>query len=146
MIAQRILAVLSAFLLVGSVALATVGPPMVSLGQALYLMDEGLVERLHLFIAGHLTDWTWSGVDGAAAVAAGVADPGLDRADPRRHGVVAARPQTGPAVAPAQSVATALHAKAACTAARSAGSTCSANQPFLRSQAPVRQDGCGSGK
>jgi len=61
-IAQRILAVLSAILLVGSVAIATVGPPLVSLGQALYLLDEGLVERLHVFVAGHLADWAWSGV------------------------------------------------------------------------------------
>lgn len=62
MIAQRILAVLSAILLVGSVAIATVGPPMISLGEALYLIDEGLVERLHVFVAVHLTGWVWSGV------------------------------------------------------------------------------------
>lgn len=60
MIAQRILAILSAILLVGSVAIATVGPPAAPLGQVLYLMDEGVVARLHLFVAGHMAEWTWS--------------------------------------------------------------------------------------
>lgn len=60
MIAQRILAVLSAILLVASVAIATVGPPGVPLGQMLYLMDHGLMDRLHGFVAGHMTEWVWS--------------------------------------------------------------------------------------
>lgn len=60
MIAQRILAVLSAILLVGSVAIATVGPPLASLGQMLYLLDRRLIEQLHMLIAGHLSEWIWS--------------------------------------------------------------------------------------
>lgn len=60
MSAQRILAVLSAILLVGSVAIATIASPLVPLGEALYLLDEGVVERLHVLVAGYLTEWTWS--------------------------------------------------------------------------------------
>ena len=60
MIVQRILAVLSAILLVGSVAIGTIGPPGTPLGEALYLLDEGLVERLHDIIALHVAEWAWS--------------------------------------------------------------------------------------
>lgn len=60
MIAQRILAVLSAALLVGAVAIATVTPTSVPLGEALYMMDEGLVQRLHQLITGHVAVWAWS--------------------------------------------------------------------------------------
>ena len=60
MIAQRTLAVLSAILLVGSVALATLGPPGVPLGQMLFMVDHDLMDRMHRFIAGTMTDWVWS--------------------------------------------------------------------------------------
>jgi hypothetical protein len=59
-IAQRILAVLSAILLVGSVAIATLGPPGVPLGQAVFMLDHDLMDRVHRFIATNMTDWVWS--------------------------------------------------------------------------------------
>ncbi len=59
MIAQRILAVLAAMLLVGAVALAMLGPPEVPLGQLLFLIDHDLVNVAHSFIGKHLTGWLW---------------------------------------------------------------------------------------
>lgn len=44
MIARRILAVLSAILLVGAIALAMLGPPEVPLGQAIFMVDHDLME------------------------------------------------------------------------------------------------------
>ena len=52
MIAQRILAVLAAMFLVGAVALATLGPPEVPLGQALFMIDHDLMDATHSFIGG----------------------------------------------------------------------------------------------
>ena len=43
---QRVLAVISAVLLVAAVAIATFGPQSVTLGEALYLLDPELVDRL----------------------------------------------------------------------------------------------------
>jgi hypothetical protein len=57
---QRILAVISAILLVGSVALATLGPPSVPLGQLLLMIDHGLTEALRSGIEQHLAAWIWS--------------------------------------------------------------------------------------
>jgi len=45
-ILQRILAVISAVLLVAAVALATFGSESVSLGQALFLLDHDVVDKL----------------------------------------------------------------------------------------------------
>jgi hypothetical protein len=59
-IAQRILAVLSAVLLVGAVALATLGPPGVPLGQVMFLIDHDLMESLHRLIAGGIAGWVWA--------------------------------------------------------------------------------------
>jgi hypothetical protein len=58
-IAQRILAVLAAMLLVGAVALAMLGPPGVPLGQALFMVDHDLMEGVHTFIGTHLAMWLW---------------------------------------------------------------------------------------
>jgi len=58
-IAQRILAVLAAMLLVGAVALAMLGPPGVPLGQALFMVDHDLMEAVHTFIGTHLATWLW---------------------------------------------------------------------------------------
>jgi len=58
-IAQRILAVLSAVLLVGAVALAMLGPPAVPLGQVLFMVDHDLMEAAHGFIGTHLANWLW---------------------------------------------------------------------------------------
>ncbi len=59
MIAQRILAVLAAILLVGAVALAMLGPPAVPLGHALFMLDHDLMEGMHAFIGHHLHAWLW---------------------------------------------------------------------------------------
>jgi hypothetical protein len=58
-IAQRILAVLAAMLLVGAVALAILGPPGVPLAQALFMVDHDLMEAVHTFIGTHLAMWLW---------------------------------------------------------------------------------------
>ena len=57
MIAQRILAVLAAMLLVGAVALAMLGPPGVPLGQVLFMVDHDLMNAAHTFIGTHLAAW-----------------------------------------------------------------------------------------
>ena len=59
MIAQRILAVLAAMLLVGAVALAMLGPPEVPLGQVLFMVDHDLMNAVHSFIEQHLAGWLW---------------------------------------------------------------------------------------
>jgi hypothetical protein len=61
-IAQRILAVLAAMLLVGSVALAMLGPPSVPLGQALFMLDHDLMNLLHSSIEQHMSAWLWNNV------------------------------------------------------------------------------------
>ena len=59
MIAQRVLAVLAAALLVGAVALAMLGPPSVPLGQALFMLDHDLMNALHGSIERHVSAWLW---------------------------------------------------------------------------------------
>ena len=59
---QRILAVLSAILLVGAVALATLGPPEVPLGQLLLMVDHDLTDALRTGIQNHVSGWLWSDV------------------------------------------------------------------------------------
>jgi hypothetical protein len=58
-IAQRILAVLAAMLLVGAVALAMLGPPGMPLGQVLFMIDHDLMNAAHTFIGTHLATWLW---------------------------------------------------------------------------------------
>jgi hypothetical protein len=58
-IAQRVLAVLSAVLLVGAVALAMLGPPDVPLGQAVFMLNHDLMEGMHRFVGSHLAAWLW---------------------------------------------------------------------------------------
>jgi hypothetical protein len=59
---QRILAVISAMLLVGAVALATLGPPSVPLAQLLLMVDHDLADALRSGIERHLASWIWSDV------------------------------------------------------------------------------------
>jgi hypothetical protein len=59
---QRILAIISAMLLVGAVALAMLGPPSVPLGQLLLMIDHDLTEALRGGIEQHLAAWIWSDV------------------------------------------------------------------------------------
>jgi hypothetical protein len=58
----RALAILSAVFLVGSVALATLGPPELPLGQALFLLDHSIMDTLQETLEQHLPHWLWSGV------------------------------------------------------------------------------------
>jgi hypothetical protein len=57
---QRILAVIAAILLVGSVAIATLGPPDVPLGQILLMLDHDLTEALRNSVEQHLSAWIWA--------------------------------------------------------------------------------------
>jgi len=59
-IAQRIFAVLAAMLLVGAVALATLGPPEVPLGQVVFMVDHDLMSALHSGIEKHVAAWVWN--------------------------------------------------------------------------------------
>jgi hypothetical protein len=61
-IAQRTLAILSAILLVGAVALGTLGSGGMLLGRALYAFDRGLPEQMHGWLDRNLGAWAWSDV------------------------------------------------------------------------------------
>jgi hypothetical protein len=54
-IAQRILAVLAALMLIGAFALATLGPPGVPLGHVLFTLDTPVMDWLQQHFAG----WAW---------------------------------------------------------------------------------------
>jgi len=58
-IVQRALAVLSAVLLVGSVALATLGPHWATLGRALFAMNHDLPDGMQHWLQGHVGSWAW---------------------------------------------------------------------------------------
>jgi hypothetical protein len=58
-IAQRTLAIIAAIFLVGAVALATLGPPGVPLGQTLILIDHDLLHAIQAFVETHLARWFW---------------------------------------------------------------------------------------
>ncbi len=62
MIAQRVLAVISAILLVAAVAIATFGPESISLGQALYLLDHDVLDKLPDWSTRMMGNWFWSSV------------------------------------------------------------------------------------
>ena len=59
MIVQRVFAVLAAALLVGSVALATLGPPGLPLGQLIFMLNHDVMQALRNGIEGHLATWLW---------------------------------------------------------------------------------------
>ena len=59
MIAPRIFAVLAAAMLVGSVALAMLGPPDVPLGQLIFMVDHDLMDAMHSGVERHLSSWIW---------------------------------------------------------------------------------------
>jgi hypothetical protein len=61
-IAQRVLAVISAILLVAAVAIATFGPESISLGQALYLLDHDVLDKLPGWSTRMMGNWFWSSV------------------------------------------------------------------------------------
>lgn len=59
MIVQRTLAVLAAILLVGAVALATLGPDTISLGRALFDLSPGQPEAVHRWLERFMGGWAW---------------------------------------------------------------------------------------
>lgn len=59
MIVQRTLAVLSAALLVGAVALATLGPANLPLGQAIFMLDHDVMQIMRTGIEQHVSAWLW---------------------------------------------------------------------------------------
>ncbi len=62
MIAQRVLAVVAAVLLVAAVGIATFGPQSVSLGQALVLLDRTALDRLLNWSNQIGRGWVWSSI------------------------------------------------------------------------------------
>ncbi len=62
MIARRILAILSAALLVGAVAVALLGPPEMPLGQALLAIDHRLLDGMQYEVERVFAPWLWTEV------------------------------------------------------------------------------------
>jgi hypothetical protein len=60
LITQRVLAVISAILLVAAVAIATFGAQSISLGQALYLLDHDVLDKLPGWSTRIFGNWVWS--------------------------------------------------------------------------------------
>jgi hypothetical protein len=61
-IAQRVLAVLAAILLVAAVAIATFGPQSITLGQAVSLLDHDVLDKLPVWSARVFGNWIWDTV------------------------------------------------------------------------------------
>jgi hypothetical protein len=59
-IAQRILAILSAALLVGAVAVALLGPPGMPLGQALLQVDHTMLDVMRSAVERVSAPWMWT--------------------------------------------------------------------------------------
>jgi len=59
-IAQRILAIIAAALLVGAVAVALLGPPGMPLGQALLTFDHGALAVLQSTVEHSFAPWLWT--------------------------------------------------------------------------------------
>ena len=57
--AARILAVIAAVLFVATFALATIGPYDMSLGRAVYLIDQDLLGTLQPGLDNHGARWVW---------------------------------------------------------------------------------------
>lgn len=55
----RVLAVLAAVFLVGAFALATLLPPMLSLGQLLAMLDHPLLVAAQNLVRARVSDWVW---------------------------------------------------------------------------------------
>jgi hypothetical protein len=61
-IAQRVLAVIAAVFLVAAVALATFGSESISLGQAIYLLDHDILDKIPVWSSRTLGNWMWASV------------------------------------------------------------------------------------
>jgi hypothetical protein len=61
-IVQRALAVIAAVLLVSAVGIATFGPESVSLGQALFLLDDTALDTLMRWSNRLSRGWAWAAI------------------------------------------------------------------------------------
>jgi hypothetical protein len=61
-IAQRVLAIIAAVLLVAAVGIATFGAGSLSLGQAIYLLNHDVLDKLPLWSSRTLGKWMWVAV------------------------------------------------------------------------------------
>jgi hypothetical protein len=61
-IAQRVLAVIAAVFLVAAVGIATFGSESISLGQAIYLLDHDILDKLPAWSSRALGNWMWISV------------------------------------------------------------------------------------
>ncbi len=59
---QRVLAVLAAVFLVGAVAVATLGPPDMPLGMALFMLNHDLLDAVQGGIEAHFDHWLWADI------------------------------------------------------------------------------------
>jgi hypothetical protein len=55
----KVLAVIAAVFLVGSVAVGMLGPQDLTLGQALMMIDKFRMASMETFVRVHLSDWMW---------------------------------------------------------------------------------------
>jgi hypothetical protein len=55
----KVLAVLAAILLVGAVALATLGPPDMTFGEGLAALDHVRLQAVEHYFRTHLSVWVW---------------------------------------------------------------------------------------
>jgi hypothetical protein len=60
--AARVFTVLAAVCLVGAFALASLAPPDLPLGRALYMADRDLLTGIERFVEAHIAPWVWSGM------------------------------------------------------------------------------------
>ncbi len=60
--AARVFTVLAAVCLVGAFALASLAPPDMPLGQAIYIADRELLTAIEAFVRNHLAHWVWTGI------------------------------------------------------------------------------------
>ncbi len=59
MMLAKVLAVLSAVMLVGAVAIGTLGPPDMTLSEALVMFDHVSMTAVESYIRVHLSSWLW---------------------------------------------------------------------------------------
>ncbi len=57
----KFLAVIAAVLLVGSVAIGTLGPQEMSLGDAITRLDRTSLAAVEAYVRNHLSAWLWKG-------------------------------------------------------------------------------------
>ncbi len=59
MMVAKVLAVLAAILLVGAIAVATLGPPDMTLGEGMRAIDALRLSVMEHYVRTHLSNWVW---------------------------------------------------------------------------------------